>query len=195
MLKVGLTGGIGSGKTTVANLFKQMNIPIYFADIKAKELMHSNYYIKNNLINFFGEESFLDNGNLNTKYISNIVFKNKEKLNLLNNIVHPYLREDLEHWFSGNKNYSYSILEAAVLIESNLFESMDKIIVILSKENIRKDRVMLRDSVSEEDFYNRLKNQIEDADRLKYADFVIYNNETDSLIEQVYKINDKLING
>jgi dephospho-CoA kinase len=192
MLKIGLTGGIGSGKTTVAKVFEVLGIPVYYADEAAKELMHTNELLKQQLIFHFGKETFFEDGQLNRKHLSSIVFNNKEKLELLNSLVHPATIADAQEWFSKQQS-PYVIKEAALLFESGTAEGLDYIIGVTAPAALRVKRVMERDGVSPEDVKRRMTNQVDDVIKMKLCDFVLHNNEQELLLPQVLALHNELI--
>ncbi|MBY0479613.1 MAG: dephospho-CoA kinase [Chitinophagaceae bacterium] len=191
MLKVGLTGGIGSGKTTVANIFEVLGIPVYNADERAKELMHTNELLKQQLIFYFGEDAYAD-GHLNRKYLSSIVFADKEKLELLNSLVHPVTIADAAQWFSMQTS-PYVIKEAALLFESGTAEGLDYVIGVTAPVTLRLKRVMDRDHVTAEEVKKRMLNQIDEQIKIRLCDFVIQNNEQQLILPQVFQLHEKLI--
>jgi dephospho-CoA kinase len=188
---VGITGGIGSGKTLVAKIFATLGIPIYNADEQTKKLMNSNDAIKDELILAFGNETYIDN-QLNKKYLSNIVFNNKEKLNTLNEIVHPHSIADAKQW-ALNQHSKYVIKEAALLFESIAFHDMDYIIGVTAPETIRIHRVMQRDHITANEVKARMSNQIADSIKMKLCNAVIYNDEKQLLIPQVVHLHQQFI--
>ncbi len=188
MIKVGLTGGIGSGKTYIAEYFVKLGVPVYNSDTRGKILMDNDSTIKKQLISAFGEQTFTNNG-LNRTYLAEIVFNDKKKLTTINNIVHPAVRSDFENWCKTKSNYSYIIQEAAILIESEAYKNLDYLIVVTAPKEIRIERVMQRDKLSNKEVENRIANQLSDSERIKHADFII-NNDGIKLVEtQVEKIN------
>lgn len=191
MLKIGLTGGIGSGKTTVANVFEVLGIPVYNADERAKELMHTNELLKQQLIFHFGEETYAD-GYLNRKYLSSIVFADKEKLELLNSLVHPVTIADAAQWFSRQTS-PYVIKEAALLFESGTAEGLDYVIGVTAPVTLRLKRVMDRDHVTAEEVKKRMLNQVDEQIKIRLCDFVIQNNEQQLILPQVLQLHEKLI--
>ena len=183
MIKIGLTGGIGSGKTTVAKIFEAFGVPVYYADDRAKWLMNNKKSMKSAIIRLFGEESYQGN-KLNRKHIASIVFGNNEELIKLNQIVHPAVASDFDNWCTV-QNSPLVIKEAAILIESGGMETVDKVIVVKAHVKTRIKRVMERDNVSEESVLSRLNHQMTDSQRAKYADFMIDNGGKQMLIPQV----------
>ncbi|MFT3844980.1 MAG: dephospho-CoA kinase [Lacibacter sp.] len=191
MLKIGLTGGIGSGKSTIAAVFEILDIPVYYADTSAKELMNKNELLKQQLIFRFGEETFTE-GKLNRKHLAEIVFSSKEKLDLLNSIVHPATIADAEQWFK-KQHAPYVVKEAALLFESGSAEDLDMIIGVAAPEVQRIKRVMDRDAVTAAEVKRRMKNQLDEHIKIKLCDYVIYNDEQQMVLPQVLKIHEELI--
>jgi dephospho-CoA kinase len=189
MLKIGITGGIGSGKTTICKIFETLNIPIYYADDRAKWLMTNDNTVKNAVIENFGDNAYLPDGQLDRAYIANIVFQNQAKLSVLNNIVHPAVQEDGENWFSQHKNAPYAIKEAALLVESGGYKHLDKLIVVTAPVALRIERVMQRDRASEADVRARMAKQMPEEEKVKFADFIIENDGEKLLLPQVLAIH------
>ena len=190
MLKVGLTGGIGSGKTTVAEIFYSLGIPVYNSDERAKYLMENDPSLRVAIIEYFGEESYRSEG-LNRLYLSKEVFSDKSKLQKLNSLVHPVVGIDFAMWCK-NQSAPFVVKEAAILIESGGYKGLDKIIIITASENIRMDRVMDRDNVKASEVRDRINNQMADSERLKYADFIVNNDGKEMLIPQVKEVFNRL---
>ncbi len=191
MLKIGLTGNIGSGKSIVSGIFKILQIPVYNADYNAKLFLDKPKVIlkiKNN----FGAEVIDKFGKINRKYLAEIVFTDAAKLRALNNIIHPTVVNNFMLWIKEQKNIPYVIMESAILFETEYSDLFDKIIVVTSPENIRISRVMKRDNITEADVKKRMKNQMKEKDKIKKADFVIVNNDIDLVIPQVLKIHKAL---
>jgi len=189
---IGLTGGIGSGKTTVAKFFSEFtNVAVYIADIEAKTLMNSSENIKKELIKQFGEASFV-NQKLNRKYISEIVFKDKEQLVALNAIVHPEVKKHFQQFVIKNADKTYIIYENAILFESksNLF--CDFIITIYATIHSKIERVIVRDSATKEAVENRIKSQWKDSKKILQSNYLIYNENLDKTKYQVHKIHNIL---
>jgi dephospho-CoA kinase len=190
MIIVGVTGGIGSGKTTVCKLFESKGIPVYNSDERAKHILAHHPDVKQQLLKLFGEKIFTDNLP-DRKKIAALVFSDKEKLKLLNAIIHPKVREDFEQW-KKQQTSKIIIKEAAILIESGAYKQVDKILVVTAPLEQRIQRVMQRDGVSKYDVESRLNNQFSDEERLKYAHFVIDNSGVKDLELQVDEIIEKL---
>ena len=188
---VGLTGGIGSGKSTVASFFRELGIPVYTADDEAKKLMTTSKRIKTKLIKEFGEQTFVDE-QLNRGYIASIVFKDAEKLAILNNIVHPEVAKHFKKWAS-KQNAPYVIQENAILFESNAASRFDTIITVTAPIDLRFERVLKRDDTTIKQIQSRMNNQLSDDERLQRSDFVIENIDWDITKQQVLDIHNQLL--
>ena len=196
MVKVGLTGGIGSGKTTVSNFLLDYGIPVYNSDSQGKRLMNTNLELINDIVNIFGE-SVYNNGILNTNLLSSIVFSDPEKIKQLNNLVHPKVAEDFNQWIRKNNNQPILVKEAAILIESGAYLDMDKIILVISKKSNRINRVSKRDNFDLESIEKRINFQLTDDEKIQYADYIIENNsslddlklEVSRVINEINKVN------
>ena len=192
MVKVGLTGGIGSGKTTVSNFLLDYGIPVYNSDIKGKTLMNTNLELKNNIVSIFGERVY-DNGILNTNLLSSIVFNDSTKIEQLNNLVHPKVAQDFNQWIGKNNNKPILVKEAAILIESGAYLNMDKIILVVSEKSTRINRVSKRDNSDLESIEKRINLQLTDNEKIKYADYIIENNSSlEHLKLEVFKVVNKI---
>jgi dephospho-CoA kinase len=191
-IKVGITGGIGSGKSFVAKIFKTMGIPFYDADKEAKLIMTRSVIIREGLIQAFGEEVYFEDGSLNRKWLSAQVFNNPEKLELLNSIVHPVVIQDAVDW-ANTQTSCYSLKEAALLFESGSYKTLDYTILVVAPEELRIERVMNRDGVSREEVLNRINKQMPEEEKRKLADFIIVNDGIQPLIPQLYEIHKQLI--
>jgi dephospho-CoA kinase len=190
MLRIGLTGGIGSGKSVVAGIFETLGIPVYYADHAAKRLMNTDPALKKLVIEHFGEAAYV-NDQLDRKYLAEIVFNDREKLDRLNAITHPATMEDAEKWMKKQQT-PYCIKEAALLFESGAAGQLDKIIGVYAPQNIRVRRVMERDKVSEAEVMKRIRRQINEEMKMKLCDFVINNNEEELLRPQVLNLHEKI---
>jgi dephospho-CoA kinase len=191
MLKIGLTGGIGSGKTTVAQIFEVLAIPVYYADQAAKDLMNSDPELKNKIIRAFGPEVYKE-GKLDNRYLGSLVFNDPEKLALLNSFVHPATVMDAQEWVS-RQNAPYVIKEAAIIFESGLEKNYDLIIGVTAPEALRLERVMARDHLSVEKVLQRMKQQMDDAEKISKCDFVIHNDGVRAILPQVLSIHESLL--
>lgn len=187
MLKIGLTGGIGSGKSTVAKIFETLGIPVYYADAEAKRLMNSSETLKKVIRQNFGEATY-ENDQLNRKYLAGIVFNNPEKLELLNALIHPVTINDAEQWMQ-QQSAPYSIKEAALLFESGAAENLDFIVGVYAPQALRIKRVMKRDGLTTDEIMKRINRQVNEEMKMKLCDFVITNNEQELLVPQVLKLH------
>jgi len=191
MLKIGLTGGIGSGKSTVAKVFEVLGIPVYYADDAAKKLMNEDAALKQKIKLQFGE-SVYDNEQLNKKALADIVFNDPEKLALLNALVHPATLKDVESWMQSQSS-PYIIKEAALIFESGAHQNLDYVIGITAPAPLRIQRTMQRDGITREAVVARMDKQMDDTIKMKLCDFVITNDEQEMLLPQVLALHDKLL--
>lgn len=191
MLKVGLTGGIGSGKSTVAHIFETLGIPVYYADDAAKKLMNEDEGLKQQVEQLFGDASYI-NGQLNRAFVSAQVFNNPEKLATLNSIVHPATIADAEKWMQ-HQSAPYAIKEAALIFESGAQENLDNVIGVFAPKAIRIKRVMDRDGITREEVLARMNKQINETIKMRLCNYVITNNEQELLIPQVLAIHQALL--
>ena len=193
-LKVGVTGGIGSGKTLVCNIFNTFGIPIYNADRRAKDLMVKDQKVIEAIKNYFGEEAYLDKKKLNRNYLSAKVFNDKRKLKLLNGIVHPAVAADFDNWSQNQAGKLYIIKEAALLIESGSYKTLDYLVTITAPVDIRVGRVLSRDiHRSKNSVLDIISNQLNDGEKADKSNFIIDNSGQNLLIPQVLKIHEFLI--
>jgi len=191
MLIIGLTGGIGSGKSTVAKVFAQLGIPILNADLLAKSIMNTDETIRNEIIKAFGENAY-ENNQLNSAYIANIVFKDPFQLAVLNAIVHPATIRESMFW-AAKQSTPYVIKEAALFFESGSAEGLDGIIGVTAPNALRIKRVMERDGITRESVLQRMDQQIDQTLKMKLCDWVINNNEQVLLIPQIMQINEVIM--
>lgn len=191
MIKAGITGGIGSGKSLVCSIFSKLGVPIYSADIRARVLMNENKDIKTKLIEYFGVKVYI-NSQIDRVYLANIIFNNTKAVDFVNNLVHPVVRYDFDQWCLQFKQNHYIIQEAALLFETGGYKTMDVIITVTAPEIMRVPRVQNRDGLTSEQVYSRIKNQMNDNDKINRSDFVIYNDERHSVLEQVLSIDRQL---
>lgn len=187
MLKVGLTGGIGSGKSTVAGIFELLGIPVYYADAATRRLMNTDEELKGELVRHFGAAVY-QNKELDRKYLASVVFSNKEKLELLNSLTHPATIRDAEQWMKKQVT-PYAIKEAALLFESGAAEHLDKVIGVYAPQHIRVKRVMERDGLPAEEVMKRISRQMDEELKMKRCDYVITNNEQELVIPQVLDLH------
>jgi len=193
LLKLGITGGIGSGKSLVCSIFKQLGTPIYNADDRAKTIVNTNIGLKSKIIQHFGELSYI-HGEYNRKHISDIVFSDKNKLKLLNDIIHPVVFNDWKEFCIQHQKEKYIIKEAAIMLETESKNTVDKIVLVYSPLQLRIERTMKRDDSSEQEVLKKISNQMPEEEKLMLADYVIFNDGSTSLIEQVMDLHYELIN-
>lgn len=191
MLKVGITGSIGSGKSTVCKLFELLGVPVYYADDAAKRLMAEDQELKQKINELFEGKAYTKDDQLDRKYIAGIVFNDKKKLGALNALVHPAVAKDTASW-QIKQQAIYTLKEAALLIESGSHTKLDKIIVVHAPLEIRIARVMARDGSSRDEVLARENKQLSPSDKIKHADFTIENHQTD-LVDLVLKTHQKLL--
>ena len=191
MLKVGITGGIGSGKTTVCRIFEVLGVPVYYADIRAKQLYEEDDELKSKVIDLFGESIYTSEG-LNRAEVAHRVFADKELLNSLNAIVHPAVEKDFFKWAEKYRDMPFVVKEAAILFENGGYKKLDRNILVTAPEVLRIKRVMKRDGVTEEQVKDRIRHQWPDEKKIPLADFVIKCDEENLVIPQVLEIVRKI---
>jgi len=193
MLRVGLTGGIGSGKSTVAGVFEVLGIPVAYADREAKRVMTEDPALRQQIIHHFGEEAYTGE-QLNRPYLAAQVFTNKEKLALLNSLVHPATIAAGERWMEQQAGRTpYAIREAALIFESDSVRHLDFVIGVYAPHTLRMHRVLQRDKLTREEVLQRMKNQIDEDIKMKLCDAVIYNDEQHPVIPQVLSLHEQLL--
>jgi dephospho-CoA kinase len=191
MLKVGLTGGIGSGKSTVAHIFSVLGIPVYYADDAAKELMNTDATLQQKIKEAFGEAAYI-NGRLDRQYIAGIVFRDPKQLELLNSLVHPATLAHAAGWMQA-QHTPYAIKEAALIFESGSQQGLDLVIGVYAPQALRIHRVMQRDHVTREAVLDRMSKQINEEIKMRLCDMVIYNDEQQLLLPQVTQLHEQLL--
>jgi dephospho-CoA kinase len=192
MKRIGITGGIGSGKTTVCEIFKLLGIPVFHADLEAQFLQNNDQVIKNQIVEHFGEKIYNKYGRLDRKKMASLIFSRPEELEAINSIIHPAVRQRYMKWCSIHQDAPYSLYEAAILFESGYAADFDMNILVFAEERIRIDRVKKRDQTTEEIVKMRISNQMSDIDKLSRVDFIIENNNISLLIPQIIKIDNLL---
>lgn len=193
MIKIGITGGIGSGKSTVSTLFKLHGVPVYNADEETKKLNNNSPIIREQLINHFGEDLYINNV-LDKKKFANIIFNDAKKLELANSIIHPEVLKHFIGWCEKHSNHTIVALEAAILIEANFHNYLDKVVVVYSPLQVRVERVSERDKITAEMVENRIKHQMPESEKIGLSDYMIINDHRSSLIKQVEKLLDEVGN-
>jgi dephospho-CoA kinase len=191
MLCIGLTGGLGSGKSTVARIFEVLGIPVYYADAASKRLMNDDEKVKAAVEKAFGKEVY-SGGRLNRKYLAETVFKDEKKLELLNSIVHPATLRDADEWIN-RQSVPYIIKEAALIFESGSHKSLDYVIGVKAPLHLRLQRAMKRDNISKEDAMARINRQINEEIKMRLCDFIIVNDEQQLVISQVLALHESLL--
>ena len=193
MLKIGLTGNIGSGKSTVARVFEALGVPMFYADAEAKKC-YFNDQVKSHILASFGNDAYLNPTTLNTKYIAGIVFSDPKWLAHLNSIIHPQLRLEFVKWaenMARNHTVKYIVMEAAILFENNFDDMVDQTVCISAPKNQRIDRVLRRDNISEELIELRMKNQWPDSQLKEKSDFVLYNRDRSMILAKILQLHSR----
>lgn len=189
---VGLVGMMGSGKSKILEIFETLKVSCFNSDIEAKKIMETIPFVRKEIIDFFGHESYI-NQKPNTKYLSNIVFKNPKKLKYLNSIIHPIIKKKINLW-SKNISSKYGVIESAILFESGLNKLCDKIICVEAPEKIRIQRIINRDKINEESIKERFNNQTKLKNHIKSVDYYIENIDFDITKKRVISIHNELFN-
>jgi len=195
-LQIGITGGIGSGKSLVCRIFNCLNVPVYDADSHAKNLMTTDGILTSNIRKEFGDLSYKTDGSLNRKYLSATVFNDANKLETLNSLVHPRVAHDYEKWVNEHTHHPYLVKEAALLYEAGSYKQLDRIIVVTAPDELRIERVAKRDPQrSKEQIAAIIGKQMPQEEKMKRADFVVVNDETTLLIPQVLGLHAAFLTG
>lgn len=193
MLKIGLTGNIGSGKSYIGKLFSALGIPVYNSDSKARLMMDQNTLLMKRIKESFGEKMYPD-GLLDTQALAAIAFESKSKIELLNSLVHPFVRDDFEKWCSQQQDKPYAIIESAIVFESGFNKMLDKVITVTAPKNLRMERVKQRDGMTEEKFHARQQYQLTEEVKAAQSDFVIRNDGFHPLLKQITDIDSVIRN-
>lgn len=191
MLKIGLTGGMGSGKTTVSKIFAVLGTPVFNADDIAKEVMHTNEGLKRGIIDLFGDEAYI-HGALNRKHIAGVVFNDKYKLEQLNALVHPVTLAMADEWMRKQAT-PYVIKEAALMFEAGGAAFLDHVIGVYAPQHLRLQRVMHRDTIGREQVLARMNNQLDESIKMKLCDFVVINDEQEAVLPQVLRLHKRFL--
>jgi dephospho-CoA kinase len=190
---VGLTGGIGSGKSTVAKLFEVLGVPVYNSDLRAKE-MYYKPEVKEQVIRLLGTNAYDENGKLNAQHISSIIFRDSQILHKVNGIIHPAVDGDFREYVANHSDQKIVLKESALLFETGIYKKLDKVILVTSPLELRIARVQSRDNISEAEVIKRINHQLPDEEKIPISDFVIKNDEMTGLIPQVLGVFEKLKN-
>jgi dephospho-CoA kinase len=190
MLKVGITGNIGSGKTTVCKIFEVLGIPVFYADDAAKDVMVTDAELITGIKQTFGNQAYFDDATLNRKHIAGIVFNDKEQLAKLNALVHPAVFRAFDAWVASQKNAPYVLKEAAILFESGSYKKCDRAIMVTANLDLRIKRVTARDGITADEVKSRNDRQFSEEKKLSMADDVIINDDTQLVIPQVLKLHE-----
>ncbi len=191
MLRIGLTGGIGSGKTTVAKIFEILAVPVYYADAAAKRLMKEDPVLRERIIAAFGQKSYTYN-ELNRSYLAEVVFSDPEKTKLINSFIHPATLADAAKWMDLQKG-PYAVKEAALIFEAGTEKHLDLVIGVQAPFELRMQRAMQRDSISEAAVLSRMEKQMDEAEKMSRCDILINNDEKELLIPQVIAVHEQLL--
>ncbi len=192
MKKLAITGGIGSGKSTVCKVFEQFGFPVFYSDVEAKNILTYNNLVKFQIIDLLGEEAY-QNNELNRSFISTKIFNDLSLKEKINSIVHPAVRLAFENWVTTQKS-KIVFNEAAILFETGAYKNFDSTILVTSPESLKIKRIIARDNCTEQEVRLRIKNQWADEDKIKLADFVLNNDESEPLLEQISDLISKLSN-
>lgn len=193
-IQIGITGGIGSGKSLVCRIFQALEVPVYDADSRAKSVMTTDGILITQIQKEFGVLSYRENGEVNREYLAEAVFNNPERLHVLNKLVHPRVKIDYEHWLMQHQSQPYVVKEAALLFESASYILLDKIVVVYAPEPLRIQRVVTRDIHRNEDQVKEIiRNQMNDEEKRRRADFVIINDESELVIPQVLQLHEQFL--
>jgi len=193
-LQIGITGGIGSGKSIVCKMFSCLGAPVYDADSRAKSIMTTDGILIAQIKKEFGDLSYRPDGSLDRAFLSRVIFENEEKRNLLNQMVHPRVAADTERWLEQNQGASYVVREAALLIESGAYQRVDKVVLVTAPEELRIKRVLARDPHRlREEIRKIIATQLPEEEKKKVADVVVYNDETQLLVPQILLLHNQFL--
>jgi len=194
MIKLGITGGIGAGKSVVASFLKTLGIPVYIADDESKKLTSTSPRIKEQLVEKFGEDLFFE-GTLNKALLASLIFENKDNLRAINSIIHPEVMADFEAWAEKHADKKLIAMEAAILFESGFDKTMNFIVTVTAPQEERVERILRRNKITREEILSRMSNQLPDEEKCERSDFVIYNDNNRAIIPQIENILQNLISG
>ncbi len=192
MIKVGVTGGIGSGKTLICKIFEKLGVPVFYADQEAKKILNKDRAVVEKIKQTFGPGIYDENG-INKTTLANIIFNDSEALQKINNIVHPVVKNHFKEWLN-TVDYSYAIEEAAILIETGSHHDLDYNILVYAPKELRISRVMQRDGATRNEIESRMKNQMPDEEKFKKVNYIVYNDNSRMILPQVLEIHEQLTN-
>lgn len=193
MLKVGITGGIGSGKTTVCKIFEVLGIPVFYADAEAKRIMNTDDLLMSSIRQQFGDNAYSETGQLNRSYLAGVVFNDEIELEKLNKLVHPAVFRAFNEWVQAQKGVPYVVKETALLFESEAYKLCNYTILVSSTAELKIRRVIQRDNISKNEVELRMKKQFTDVKTAKLADFIVTNDEKELLLPQVIGLHEKFL--
>ncbi len=192
--QIGITGGIGSGKSTICKIFTCLGVPVYDADSRAKSIMTTDGILIEQIKKEFGDLVYLPDGSLDREYLSRVIFENQEKRSLLNQMVHPRVAADTDRWLDQNREATYVVREAALLIESGAYLRVDKVLLVTAPEELRIKRVLARDPHRlREEVVKIMATQLPEEEKKKVADVVVYNDETQLLVPQILHLHNQFL--
>ncbi len=194
MLKVGITGGIGSGKSTVCNILRNLGVPIFYSDVEGRAVLNEDRSLIAHVIKNFGKDMYDNHGQLDRKRMASLVFNNPNALEKLTALVHPKVNKRFDEWVLQHERKPYVVKEAAILFESGSYHDLDKIINVSAPKEVRKQRVVKRDASSIEDVERRMRFQYTDEERNRLADFIILNENREDLLPQVMELHEFFLN-
>ncbi len=192
-LKLGITGGIGSGKTTVSRIFAMLGVPLYNADDRARWLIEHDQDLVAGIRTLFGEKAYLPDGSYNRRYIGSVVFNDQDLLERLNALVHPAVARDSNTWQDAHTESPYTVREAALLFESGSYRTLDRVIYVYAPADLRRQRVMLRDKLTAEEVDRRMASQMSEEEKQQMSQYIIYNDGSRSLILQVLDMHHEFL--
>ncbi len=194
MLKVGITGGMGSGKSTVCNIFRNLGVPVFTSDEVGRDVLNTNEEIKEKVIKEFGKDMYQVNGKLDRARMASLVFSDPVALEKLTSLVHPKVQDQFNKWLANHEGRPYVVKEAAVLFESGMYHDLDKVITVFAPKEVRVERVIHRDQTIKEEVLKRMRFQYTDEERNRLADYIIMNENEEDLLPQVMQLNEIFIN-
>jgi dephospho-CoA kinase len=194
MLRIGITGGIGSGKSTVCRILKNLGVPVFTSDEESKKILNNDPTVKKKIRNKFGKDMYTSAGEIDRPRMATLVFNDSKAMETLTGILHPKVEERFEEWCQQFEHRPYVVKEAAILFESGSYHTLDKVVSVFAPKEQRIKRVMLRDSISEEEVKRRMRFQYSDEERNQLADFIILNEDGADLLPQVMEMHEIFLN-